>query len=149
MQKKLLISTVLALAFSTLPMLGAKATKVDDAIWVDGVTYGVVLTDTAFTSPPPQSTDNIYSFMDSGLDGQRSVSAAAPGDPDYNGGRWHVFMVVFTDEGMAVHDPDGDGHVNFELQSEEAVLMHADLGHLMIVDTGVYFECPLIPSRGR
>ncbi len=87
--------------------------------------------------------------MMSGLEGQRSVAESAPGDPDYNGGRWDVQMVVFTEQGMAVHDPDGDGMVNFELTSAEQVLDHADLDHIIINDANFYFECPLLPRRGR
>ena len=149
MRNKTFLITILALAVSALPILGAKATKLADAIWVDDVIYGVVLTDTAFKSPPPQSTDVIYSFMASGLEGQRSVAEAAPGDRDYNGGRWTVKMVIFTEEGMGVHDPDGDGMANFELTNDAAVLEHEELGHLIIMDTDVYFECPLIPRSGN
>jgi hypothetical protein len=60
-----------------------------------------------------------------------------------------VVRVIFTDQGMAVHDPDGDGAVNFELTSEEEVLDHMALGHLIIEDTSIYFECPLLPGRNR
>jgi hypothetical protein len=83
--------------------------------------------------------------MMSGLMGQRAVSSAAPGDRDYNGGRWSVQMVSFTTTGIAVHDPDGDGNVNFELTSETEVLAHQLLGHITIMDANFYFECPLIP----
>jgi hypothetical protein len=50
---------------------------------------------------------------------------------------------------MAAHDPDGDGMVNFELTSAEAVLEHEELGHIIINDADFYFECPLLPRRGR
>jgi len=124
-----------------------RAVRVQAAVWSHGELYDVIATDTAFASPPPQSLDTIYNFAASGLTGQRSVSDAAPGDKQYNGGRWTVQLVVFTDEGLMVHDPDGDGVANFELTSEEQVLTHAALGHLVIVDPGVYFECPLQPRR--
>jgi hypothetical protein len=91
----------------------------------------------------------IYSFMMSGLEGQRGVAESAPGDRDYNGGRWDVQMVTFTEIGKAVHDPDGDGMVNFELTSAEQVLAHEGLGHIIINDADFYFECPLLPRRGR
>ena len=77
--------------------------------------------------------------------GQRAVAEAAPGNRDYNGGRWSVKIVVFTPQGIAAHDPDGDGTVNFELTNASAVLDHAGLGHFTIMDTDVYFECPLLP----
>jgi hypothetical protein len=81
----------------------------------------------------------------SGLSGQRAVSDAAPGDADYNGGRWSVKIVTFTAQGLAAHDPDGDGMANFELTNADAVVAHEALGHITIRDTPVYFECPLIP----
>jgi len=127
-----------------------KATRVADAIWVHDELYGTVATDTSFRSPPPESTDIIFSFADSGLSGQRSVAQYAPGDPQYNGGRWNVMLVSFTDAGNSIHDADGDGVVDFELTNAEQVLHHAEqLGHLTITEPGVYFECPLIPRNRR
>ena len=122
-----------------------RAQKVENAIWANGDIYGTVLTDAGFKAPPPHSTDTLYDFGMSGLMGQRAVSSGAPRDRDYNGGRWTVMMVSFTTEGMAVHDPDGDGFVNFELTSETAVLAHSGFGHFTIMDANFYFECPLIP----
>lgn len=121
------------------------ATRVAGAIWAHGDLYDTVLTPTAFRAPPSHSVDLLYNFGMSGLQGQRSVSESAPGDPTYNGGRWWVQMVVFTPEGIAVHDPDGDGTVDFELTTAADVLHHAALGHVEIFDTGVYFECPMLP----
>jgi hypothetical protein len=108
-----------------------------------------VVTPTSFLAPPEHSTDLIYSFMMSGLRGQRSISEAAPGDRDYNGGRWSVKAVIFTPDGILAHDGDGDGVVDFELTNVEDLLTHADLGHVEILDTTIYFECPLLPRRGR
>jgi len=119
------------------------------AIWSHGELYGTVGTPTAFTDPPEHSTDTLYNFQMSGLMGQRSISSAAPGDRDFNGGRWSVMRVIFTDQGMMVHDPDGDGEVNFELMSEDEVLHHEQLGHLTIEETGTYFECPMLPGRNQ
>lgn len=128
---------------------GQGATRVAEAIWAHGELYDTVVTPATFTSPPEHSTDTIYSFMISGLAGQRSVADAAPGDPSYNGGRWDVQMVTFTALGIDVHDPDGDGVVNFELMSEEEVLDHEDLDHLIITPANFYFECPMLPRRNR
>lgn len=123
------------------------ATRVDDALWANGALWGTVLTPTSFRSPPDHSLDLLYNFDMSGLQGQRSVAESAPGDPTYDGGRWWVQMVVFTEAGKAVHDPDGDGVVNFELTSGQQVLQHAALGHLEILSTSTFFECPLLRSR--
>lgn len=137
----------LVILFSTGLFAGAAsdkaATVVPDAIWANGLLYGTAATTNSFKNPPPHTVDIIYSFAESGLSGQRSVSEAAPGDTDYNGGRWWVHFVYFTPTGLAIHDPDGDGVVNFELTSAEQVLVHMGLGHLEVVPMEVYFSCPL------
>ena len=125
----------------------APAIRVSEALWANDKLFDTVLTDTSFNLPPMHSTDVLYNFGMSGLQGQRAISAAAPGDRDYNGGRWSVKVVVFTVAGKAAHDPDGDGFVNFELTSVDAVLAHHALGHFDIIDTSIYFECPLLPGK--
>jgi hypothetical protein len=139
------LSIGLALAASSAFAGGAQ--KVEDALWGAGVTWDTVLTPTSFANPPLHSVDMLYDFSMSGLMGQRGVSSNVPGDGDYNGGRWWVQMVVFTEQGLEVHDPDGDGYVNFELQSAEAVQGHVDLGHIEVYATSTYFVCPLIKSN--
>ena len=141
---------VVALAVSVaapLNTLADPAIRVEDALWGDGVTWDTVITDTSFRQAPSHSVDLLYNFGMSGLSGQRGVSSNVPGDPDYNGGRWWVQMVVFTDAGRLVHDPDGDGVVNFELTSAEEVQAHIDLGHIVVYPTSTYFVCPLRRSR--
>lgn len=152
MKTKLSIAVlVLCAVLASVTVSHAKngAMRVSGAIWANGDIYDTILTPATFISPPEHATDMIYSFMMSGLEGQRSVAESAPGDPDYNGGRWDVQMVVFTPQGMAAHDPDGDGMVNFELTSAEQVLEHEGLGHIIINEANFYFECPLLPRRGR
>jgi hypothetical protein len=128
---------------------GMKATRVENAIWAGGELFDTVLTPATFTAPPAHSTDVIYDFSMSGLVGQRSVAESAPGDREYNGGRWNVQMVAFTPQGITIHDPDSDGTVNFELTSAEDVLQHEALGHLIINPANFYFECPLLPNHGQ
>ncbi len=142
-----LVAACLMILAGTTSSLAERATRVADAIWAHGTIYSTVLTPTSFNLPPLHSTDTLYNFMMSGLKGQRSVSESAPGDRNYNGGRWAVKMAVFTDQGKAIHDPDNDGTVNFELKSAEQVLEHQALGHLEIMDTQIYFECPLLRSK--
>ena len=144
----IVLPAILILALVTAPAsAGNGATRVADALWANGNLYDTVLTPATFVSPPAHSTDALYNFGMSGLEGQRGVADSAPGDRDFNGGRWSVKMVVFTPQGLQAHDPDGDGMVNFELTSEEEVLAHVDLGHIIIMDTTIYFECPLLPSK--
>jgi hypothetical protein len=122
------------------------ATRVDDVIWAHGELYSTVLTTNSFKMPPAHSVDTLYNFSMSGLEGQRPISDAAPGDTDYNGGRWSVNMVMFTAAGKAAHDPDGDGIVNFELTDAGMIDHHVQLGHLEILETDIYFSCPLTKS---
>ena len=126
---------------------GAGAIRVPSHIWANGEIYDTIVTPATFLSPPAHSTDTLYSFDHSGLIGQRPVSDSAPGDRHYNGGRWSVKMVVFTEQGLDAHDPDGDGIVNFELTGAKEVLDHQELGHIVIMDTTIYFECPLLPAK--
>ncbi|MFQ5839072.1 MAG: hypothetical protein ACE5HJ_09890, partial [Thermoplasmata archaeon] len=113
MKGKAIVATValLGVLLSLAPNVSAKATPVfGGAIWNDGQLWGTVLTPALLPGKAPASSfDTLYNFAGSGLSGQRAVSDAAPGDRDYNGGRWMVFAVTFTAEGKAVHDPDGDG----------------------------------------
>lgn len=152
MKSKLVVSLAM---FSLLGLIVATSAdargplRASAAIWSHGELYGTVGTPAVFTDPPEHTTDTLYNFGMSGLEGQRAISAAAPGDRDFNGGRWSVVLVTFTDQGKAVHDPDGDGMVNFELTSEEDVLNHEALGHLILTDTDVYFECPMLPGANR
>lgn len=117
------------------------------AIWVDGELYGTVLTPTTLPgNAPAESFDVIYLFDDSVISGQRSVAESAPGDRDYNGGRWMVFLVTFTDQGLAVHDADNDGVVDFELTNDADVMAHEGFGHFTISEDPVrLFACPLTP----
>ncbi len=131
------------------PTAAAKATPVfAEVIWAEGDLWGTVLTPSGLGKGPAKSFDALYVFDGSGLAGQRPIAEAAPGDRDYNGGRWQVFPVTFTAAGIAAHDPDGDGLVNFELMSDGQLLAHMGLGHLTIASEPVMqFECPLVPAK--
>jgi hypothetical protein len=146
--RKLALVAALAVSVAAPSLtLADRAVRVEDALWGDGVTWDTILTDTSFRQPPSHSVDKLYNFGMSGLSGQRAVSSNVPGDREYNGGRWWVQMVVFTEAGLAAHDRDGDGTVNFELTSAAEVEAHVDLGHIRIYPTSTYFECPLLRSR--
>lgn len=126
----------------------ADALKVDAAIWNDGHLYGTVVTPTSFVAPPELATDTLYNFAMSGLNGQRSISEAAPGDVDYNGGRWSIVAAVFTADGIAALG-DGSGNIAVELTSDEELLFHVDQGHIELLPTAIYFECPMLPPSAR
>lgn len=143
--KKILILVTSLVAVAMMTNTHAGATRAHDALWAGGKLYSTILTPTSFISPPEHSTDTLYNFSMSGLMGQRGVSNSYPGKRDYNGGRWSVKIAVFTAEGVAAHDQDGDGHIDAELTSSEAVMEMVANGHIEIMDTTIYFECPLIP----
>ena len=107
-----------------------------DAFIVDGVMYRTVLTptDLSGTGAPDSSYDTIY-VLGNGL---TNVAEAAPGDRDYNGGRWMVRPLTW--------------HVTpYQLLSAEEVLaasqgMDPDLS---LGDTVAQFVCPVILMRGN
>ena len=112
------------------------------AFYVDGQLYRTVGTPTNLsgTGAPAQSWDVIYDFGGA----QLNVAEAAPGDSDYNGGRWQVHALAFPAgyaAAVASGDLDGDG----VLDSAEEV--QAALAAGTALDAGVVkqFECPAIP----
>ena len=146
-KSRLILILVVTFSLMWLAVAHAGATRVAEAIWGHGQLYDTVITPATFVSPPEHSTDMIYSFDMSGLMGQRAVADAAPGDRDYNGGRWSVQVAVFTDLGKEVHDTDDDGYVDAELTSADQVMMMVDLGHIEVFPANFYFECPMLPRR--
>lgn len=124
---------------------GGATVVLENAIWAHGELYGTVATPTSFRNAPRHSTDVIYSFMMNEIQGQRSVSEAAPGDRDYNGGRWNVHFAIYTPLGETYFDGDGDKTADFELTSAEEVLAAEAAGKLEIIKANFYFVCPLLP----
>ena len=110
------------------------------AIYVDHVLYRTVATptDLAATGAPAQSWDTIYSFNGA----QRSVATAAPGDTDYNGGRWQVHALSLP-HGYAAALGSGDLDHDGVLDSDQEVMAAMAAGDA--VDEGVvkYFVCTL------
>jgi hypothetical protein len=107
------------------------------AFYVDGVQYRTVGTPTDFsrTGAPVDSYDRIF-VLGSGL---ANVAEAKPGDPDFNGGRWMVLPVTWT-----------QGVTPVQLTSAEQVMAYAANGMLTIATSPVkLFECPVIPVGGH
>jgi len=113
------------------------------AFYVDGVAYRTVATptDLSGTGAPAQSFDTIYEF--GGL--QLNVATAAPGDRDYNGGRWRVHALAFTnyDAALAAYDANDSGA--FDSDAEVAAALAAGA----VQDVGVVksFVCPVIKLK--
>lgn len=132
---------VLLMAAAAIALPAAASAGVSGpAFSVDGVLYRTVgtPTDLSGTGAPAHSFDTIYDF--GGL--QMNVAEAAPGDRDYNGGRWMVHALSFADYEAAVAAADANGSGNFDSDAE--VLAAIDAG--LATDLGVVrqFECPAI-----
>lgn len=147
MTRKLLLLICSALV---VPAVLAKQPSFEPRIYADGQAFG---TKGVTTLPAPnehnrESFDELYVIRNSNNPaGQLPVAEAAPGNPDYNGGRWFTHTVEWTEAAFVAH-----GYVPV-LTSEQEVLHHQLLGHLVITEGSfpdgpeVYFECPLLPVK--
>jgi len=144
-------ATSIILLLSFLTILGQRP-NFGPALWGDGELWG---TKAAAPLPAPngrnnQSYDKLFIIINSNNSaGQFPVAEAAPGNPDYNGGRWFTHTVEWTADGFAAH-----GTVPV-LMSYDDVMLHYSLGHLEITPGSpmapgappAYFECPLLPVK--
>jgi hypothetical protein len=115
------------------------------AFYVDGQLYRTVgtPTDLSHTGAPDHSFDTIYEFQ--GL--QLNVAEGGPGDRGYNGGRWRVQVLTFTDYDAAVETYDANSSGGFD--SDEEVEAAISAGAAMTSD-GPSFVCPVIKlPRGQ
>lgn len=144
--KKLVLLGIVAAMLLALP-LTASAGVTGPAFYVDEVLYRTVSTPTDFsnTGAPDHSFDTIYQF--SGAQAH-NVATAAPGDRDFNGGRWMVEVIHYdVDYATALAGFDANGSGDFDSADE----VHAAIMAGAITTTaGPSFECPVIPvPRGR
>jgi hypothetical protein len=103
------------------------------AFYVDGERYRTVGTPTDFsgTGAPAHSYDAIYVLGGNLV----NVAESAPGDRDYNGGRWMVLPVTWHTSPV-------------QLTSEEQIEAYAAAGMLTIASSPVrMFACPVIPAH--
>ncbi len=148
MKKLITASVIVAAALSPAAVVGAAGKGngaggvTGPAFYVDGEMYRTVGTPTDFTNTgaPAHSYDTIYA-----IDGQPNVATAAPGDRDYNGGRWQVLPVSFDDYDAAVaaHDANGSG----DLDSDEEIDAAVAAGDAVVGDSVRSFLCPVIRLR--
>jgi hypothetical protein len=120
------------------------------SLYGDGQVWG---TKGTTTLPAPnehnrQSFDALYVITNSNNpQGQLPVSEAAPGNPNYNGGRWFTHTVEWTEAGFQAH-----GIVPLLTSLEDIELYHS-LGQLVITPGSfpdgppVYFQCPMLPVK--
>ncbi|MGH2528853.1 MAG: hypothetical protein ACRDH0_05915 [Actinomycetota bacterium] len=112
------------------------------AFYVDGELYRTVgtPTDLSGTGAPADSFDVIYQFAGAQ---PFNVAEAAPGDTDYNGGRWRVHLLSFASgyaAALAANDLNGNGVFDSDAEIDAA------LADGSAVDNGVVrqFVCPVI-----
>ena len=113
------------------------------SFYVDGTLYRTIATptDLSGTGGPASSFDTIYEFSGA----QLNVATAAPGDRDYNGGRWRVQVLGFP-SGYAAALGSADANGNGVIDSDaELGLAFAD-GTAVIAGAGPSFECPVIKT---
>jgi hypothetical protein len=135
----LAVAGVAAIAVATAGAAGSGGVT-GPAFYVDGQLYRTVNTptDLSNTGGPDHSFDTIYEFF--GL--QPNVATAAPGDPGFNGGRWRVHGLSFTNYAAAVMQFDSNGSGDLDSASEvQAALTAGSATDIGIVKT---FVCPVI-----
>ena len=122
---------ILGILAAFLPRLtAAKNPNPRPQTWVDCVLYDGVVPSTSL-KPNSDAFDQLYMGGNGFQDGVPLISDAAPGDPDYNGGRWHLNTL------RASVDPD---------KYADACSVE-DLNLEDFDSTDTYFECPLLPRR--
>jgi hypothetical protein len=138
--------TALALA-ATLALAGTALGGVTGpAFYVDGQLYRTVNTptDLSGTGAPAHAWDTIYDFGGA----QMNVATAAPGDTDYNGGRWQVRALSFPSgyaAALAAGDANGNGAIDGDAELQAAIAA----GKAAIGGVVKQFVCPVIPLPGR
>ncbi len=126
-----LVAALAILAVSA-QVIGAQGSIPRPQAWVDCELYQSLVTPTSF-SPDAGNFDELYAGGNGFKDGVPLISDSGPGDTDYNGGRWHVNMLK-----MGV-DPDK--------YADACSVDDLDLSDFN--STANYFECPLLPRRGK
>lgn len=146
--RKILITTLAACALVAGPagaVVAAGAGGVTGpAFYVDGKLYRTVGTPTNLskTGAPDSSFDTLYQFFGAQ---EFNVATAAPGDTDYNGGRWRVHGLDFADYDAALAAFDTNHSGDFDSDGEVAAALAAGAA----TDLGVVksFVCPVIPGH--
>lgn len=136
----------LLLVFANIANAGPGQPNFMAAIYGDGEIWGTKGT-TSLPAPNEnnaQSFDKIYVVTNANNPNsvQLPVSEAAPGNPNYNGGRWSLQTATWTAEGFVAH-----GGYAPVLTSEEDIKYNEELGYLIIESGSAYFQCPLLPVK--
>ena len=133
--------TMLAAAVAALLASTAGAGVSGPAFYVDGTLYRTVgtPTDLSGTGAPAHAWDTIYDFGGA----QLNVATAAPGDRDYNGGRWQVHALEFP-QGYAAALAAGDANANGVIDSDAELAQAMAAGAARDAGVVKQFACPVI-----
>jgi hypothetical protein len=126
--------------------LGGAFVAQGDVMYVDGVKYRTVDTPAFYNekaaAAPAHTWDTLYVFPSGETTFfQLHVADAAPGDRDYNGGRWIVKVVIFSDYDAARMAYGGDNDL-FDNDAEVEDALDAGAGSIAFQ---FQFECPVRP----
>ena len=131
-RRSILASAVAVMSLSLASIVFAQAGPPGGMIYANDELYRTVGTPTDLPEHGP--FDAIYVLGDPS-DGLAAVSESAPGDRDYNGGRWEVHMVTFE-----TIEPT-------QFTNADDLLDAASRGEVSIGPVVRRFVCPLIKSR--
>ena len=137
----MILSVLVIGLVGTAAIASAKGPNPRPQSWADGELFAGVVTPATF-DPASDPFDKLYHGI-VGQDGANQgggflngvplISESKPGDQDYNGGRWHLFILK---SGVPAAKYAGADSVD-------------DLDLSDFVSTNNYFECPLLPRRGN
>lgn len=142
-RKLTLAIVVLALGLVFAIPTFAAAPNFSPQIYADGEAWGTK----GVAALPAPTDNNVQSFdklfvITNGVDGQLPVSEAAPGNRNFNGGRWFTHTVTWNNPNDAVL-----------LTSYDDIMAHHDELTIIAGSPGGpgappdYFECPLLPVK--
>ena len=128
-------------------------------IWGDGEQWGTKVTG-EIKNPNEQSLDMFFVITNPVTGelpaGTLPVSEAAPGNPDYNGGRWWTHVAAWTEAGFDFHGSPPPLLTRYgPADDPESILFHEALGHIEITEGSPggpdappdYFRCPMLPVK--
>ena len=137
----LALSAILVVAFAA-PALATQpgdhgSPIVPAHVYVDGETFGTIVLGELPYNGNDQSFDELYVIMNAGGgEAQGPIAEYAPGDPEYNGGRWITTVFEWA--------PEATPTVLTSFAEVHAAEMAGDL---LEVGAGPVFLCPLIPNH--
>jgi hypothetical protein len=89
--------------------------------------------------------NELYVFRN--LTGQRPVAEKAPGELNYQDGRFETVFLDFTPKGIAALDPNNDGFCEFEITNAQMVDNYLKQGYLKLGGRGSLIDIKLVPPE--